>query len=264
MMTAAWPGVLPTPLHLRGLQRLLNMPPHRNLPWGALVHLDREARADLVWWTNHLTQWNGRPVRAPAPAPVIRSDAATHGGGGGWGAVCGAQATGGRWTSEEQRWHINALELLGGFLCSPVFRQERLELLGCSRDGQHGGSTVREQNGRHPEQEAVWAGGGLVAVVLGPEDYRRRSLSSGRPEHGGGLLVEAPSGIGGVAAQPRGFPAPSTPLPAKSHRPLRHPRQHAAPSVLLMASRAVVPAVPTLSRSTGAALTGTRSRRLHS
>ena len=30
----------------------------------------------------------------------------------------------------------------GGFLCSPVFHQERLELLGCSRDGQHGGCYV--------------------------------------------------------------------------------------------------------------------------
>ena len=121
MMTAAWPGVLPTPLHLRGLQRLLNMSPHRNLPWGALVHLDLEARSDLVWWTNHLTQWNGRPVRAPAPVLVIRSDAATHGGGGGWGAVCGAQATGGRWAPEEQRWHINALELLAGFFAFQCF-----------------------------------------------------------------------------------------------------------------------------------------------
>lgn len=123
-MVSCWPGLLPAPLHLRNLEWQKNDVLRRRLEWDAPVHLSRDARDDLQWWITHLSEWNGRALRVPTPELTIRSDAASHGGGGGWGAVCGQQRTGGRWTSSEREYHINALELLAGSFAVQTFARD--------------------------------------------------------------------------------------------------------------------------------------------
>ena len=53
MLGAAWPGVLPTPPHLRGLQRLLAGASRQRLPWEARIRINQETRQDLAWWVRH-------------------------------------------------------------------------------------------------------------------------------------------------------------------------------------------------------------------
>ena len=53
MLGAAWPGVLPAPPHLRGLQRLLAGAIRQRLPWEARIKLNQETRQDLAWWVRH-------------------------------------------------------------------------------------------------------------------------------------------------------------------------------------------------------------------
>ena len=53
MLGAAWPGVLPAPPHLRGLQRLLAGASRQRLPWEARTRLNQETRQDLAWWVRH-------------------------------------------------------------------------------------------------------------------------------------------------------------------------------------------------------------------
>ncbi|XP_065180118.1 uncharacterized protein LOC135810554 [Sycon ciliatum] len=121
MMQSAWPGVLPAPLHLRGLQDLKNSARHAALAWESALILNSASKEDLRWWVRFLDSWNGRPVKVECPVLTIASDASSQGGGGGWGAVCGTQTTGGRWSAAESRLHINALELLAGTFAVQCF-----------------------------------------------------------------------------------------------------------------------------------------------
>ncbi|KAJ1087458.1 hypothetical protein NDU88_000629 [Pleurodeles waltl] len=54
--------------------------------------------------------WNGRAIFGSSPDVILEADASRWG----WGARCGALSTGGRWSQEELRLHINCLELLAG------------------------------------------------------------------------------------------------------------------------------------------------------
>ena len=53
---------------------------------------------------------------------MIRSDASLQG----WGAVCNSTRTGGLWSQEEQRLHINYLELLAATLAVQSFLKDRV------------------------------------------------------------------------------------------------------------------------------------------
>ena len=78
------------------------------------MSLNADSRQEAHWWIDHLAEWNGRAIQVPTPELIVRSEAASHEGGGGLGAVCGQQQAGGRWSAAELRLHINALELLAG------------------------------------------------------------------------------------------------------------------------------------------------------
>ena len=61
---------------------------------------------DISWWGNNILQSYG-PISRNNPTVVITTDASSYG----WGAVVGAHATGGHFTSSECSSHINVLEL---------------------------------------------------------------------------------------------------------------------------------------------------------
>ncbi|XP_065902073.1 uncharacterized protein [Dysidea avara] len=106
-LVATKPAVWTGPLHYRALQdmkiRSLRQHPH----YQGSVSLSKEARVDLQWWCSELPSHCSAPIWKPEASTVIESDASKLG----WGAVCQGVPTGGRWTLEETKFHINYLEL---------------------------------------------------------------------------------------------------------------------------------------------------------
>ena len=70
-----------------------------------------ELRRDLLWVIENIRKYNGKPLRAPAFSHSIESDASSLG----WGARYNTNTTGGRWSIDEAKHHINYLEFLAAF-----------------------------------------------------------------------------------------------------------------------------------------------------
>ena len=89
--------------------------------------MSSEAEEDLRWWVNNLSHWNGRKVSQPFPYCVIEKNTSNIG----WGAFLKGEAMGGCWGPEEQRLHINKLELLAVSYAVKSFlkREENIEVL---------------------------------------------------------------------------------------------------------------------------------------
>ena len=112
-MNAMSQGIPPAPLFYRALQRDLT----RALEAGGQSYettclLSVEAREELQWWTSYLEQWNGKSLLIHQPDLVIESDASLRG----WGAAAQGITTGGPWSQQERRHHINCLEILAAAL----------------------------------------------------------------------------------------------------------------------------------------------------
>jgi hypothetical protein len=116
LMVAAHPAVLPAPLYYRQLekQKIRQVQSHG---YDSKMSLTFHMKSDLTWWITHLKQHNGRNLQISQWDLVIESDASMRG----WGASCGETSTGGRWTRNESRNHINFLELLAAFLALKTF-----------------------------------------------------------------------------------------------------------------------------------------------
>ena len=70
------------------------------------MSLSKEARSELYWWVTNVTMAFKNIVQTN-PDLILTTDASNTG----WGAVCEGQQTGGLWSVEEQRSHINYLEM---------------------------------------------------------------------------------------------------------------------------------------------------------
>jgi hypothetical protein len=106
------------PAHFRGLQILLNSRPEgRLIRSSESFTLSKDARKDLLWWLSEADFLSGRPLIFPAPDLSIASDASLSG----WGAVCKDLRTGGPWTRDESKEHINFLELLAALKALQCF-----------------------------------------------------------------------------------------------------------------------------------------------
>lgn len=68
--------------------------------------------------------WNGRALFGALPESSIELDAYTYG----WGAHYEGVVAGGLWTQDEQRWHINTLELLAGSFTVRCFAKDRINV----------------------------------------------------------------------------------------------------------------------------------------
>ncbi|XP_078506931.1 uncharacterized protein LOC144767311 [Lissotriton helveticus] len=110
LLAASIQAIFPGPLHYRALQRLKILHLRRGLHYAEQIAISREARLEMNWWLEHMDAWNGKAIFAATLDAITESDAGRWG----WGAGCGTLETGGRWSQEELRLHINCLELLAG------------------------------------------------------------------------------------------------------------------------------------------------------
>ena len=75
-LNAAAQAVFPAPLFYRHLQRDLQRSLSRNeQDYSSPFQLSSEARAEIQWWQQHLSQWNGRSMIQHHQQMVIQSDA---------------------------------------------------------------------------------------------------------------------------------------------------------------------------------------------
>ena len=72
----------------------------------SIMTLSVQSKTELAWWVNNVLTAS-RPISHGNPDLTLTTDASNVG----WGAVCGDTSTGGFWSLEEQRYHINFLEL---------------------------------------------------------------------------------------------------------------------------------------------------------
>ena len=108
--------------HSSNLPSAISLQKHKALArsgYDGIIRLLQEAEEDLRWWTNNLSQWNGQALSQSFPHCVIETDASMMG----WGAFYQGEATGGCWSPEEQKLHINELELLAVFYA--LLKKER-------------------------------------------------------------------------------------------------------------------------------------------
>ncbi len=116
-LVAAALGVYRAPLFFQGLERAQNnaLRVHRG-DYTAHMTLTPGNRVDIQWWADNIVG-SSAPILYPEPACVVTSDASNTG----WGAWCDKVSTGGHWSSDEKREHINWLELKGAFLALQTF-----------------------------------------------------------------------------------------------------------------------------------------------
>lgn len=116
-------AVLPAPLCYRSLQARKNRALADSQSFDTIVTLTTEAKMELTWWVQMMREWNGRPSLPPAPDLIIETDASLLR----WGAFSEQGRTGGLWSLEERKEHINVLELVGGVLATKTLKKaERL------------------------------------------------------------------------------------------------------------------------------------------
>ena len=116
-MNVATQAIQMAPLYYRNLQSCLREALQEGQDYSSVVTLTQEAQEELEWWKVHFTQWNGRSLIAHNSSLTIETDASKKG----WGAVCDGVRTGGPWSPEESRLHINCQELLAAFLAVKCF-----------------------------------------------------------------------------------------------------------------------------------------------
>jgi hypothetical protein len=108
LLVSSFPGVLWGPLFYRQLEKVKSTALKRNRgDFDALTVLSQDAINELKWWLENVSTCT-YPLEQKAPEIEIYTDASTLG----YGAVCGKEKAGGRWSFEEKDLHINVLELL--------------------------------------------------------------------------------------------------------------------------------------------------------
>ena len=120
-LRATAPAIIPAPLQLRYLQQVL-IKAQRGDHYETSVGLTQDCIVELKWWINNLHLQKGKPLNLEPPEIIIQSDAATSGG---WSASTKDLSTGGTWTKEERKLHINILELMAVELAVKTFTRNR-------------------------------------------------------------------------------------------------------------------------------------------
>ena len=123
MSHASQTGIMMAPLHYRGLQRLhLQTVAQQGHGSRVSIPLNYQALADLKWWVSESEHMNGCPVQQPPIDATVWSDASKKG----WGAAYQGISTGGHWSVEEAKAHINVLELRAATLALKALLKHRL------------------------------------------------------------------------------------------------------------------------------------------
>ena len=117
MLTSTIQVVLPARLNCRFLQMQQILSLSENLSYLDKFVLNENSKIKLKWWVQNLELCNGPALIQPRAEVLIQTDASTKG----WGATCNGISTGGMWSVQEMKNHINVLELLAIKLAVQTF-----------------------------------------------------------------------------------------------------------------------------------------------
>ena len=107
LMISVQPAILPALLFYQKIEKLKIQALREQRSYNAKITLTEGAKSDLHWWASEMEKQNGCNLQILQWDMVLESDASKEG----WGV-----STGGLWIQEEQKHHINYLELLAAFL----------------------------------------------------------------------------------------------------------------------------------------------------
>ena len=228
-MSAAILAIYPAPLHYRSLQALK----HKALArcgYDGHITLSEEAKVDLRWWTNNLTQWNGQTMSQLPPQCTIETDASSVG----WGAFCQGEATGGCWSVEEKGLHINELELLAVSLALKSFlKREGVRSVMIKSDSMTVVAHINKLGGTRSPR--------LVALTKEIFTWcMERNMSSTPPregEHHSRLPVKTPQRQDRLDSESEYIPRDQQDLGATGGGSLRHMLLNPTASILQLESR---------------------------
>ena len=132
-------------MHYRSLEREKTTALELNdKNFDAELSLSHESKAEVQWWVQNLTSMNGKPIRPKAIDCWIETDASLMG----WGTKYGDLSTGGRWSSDESKNHINYLELLAiWFSLKSFFRNKSNLHIGIRSDSMTACAFVNDMGG---------------------------------------------------------------------------------------------------------------------
>ena len=111
LLVSAFPAVRYLQLFYRSIQARKSQDISAGADYDDRLPITELARSDLLWVIENIRKCNGKPLRVPAFSHSIESDASSLG----WGARYNTNTTGGRWSFDEAKHHINYLELLAAF-----------------------------------------------------------------------------------------------------------------------------------------------------
>ena len=117
LMVASFPGNTYGPLFYRTLDNTkIEALKTSKGSFQGKVQLPCHVQSDLQWWVDNIERTH-KPISHGTPCYIIQTDASTLG----WGAHFQGTQTGGQWTEEEAKAHINCLELKAAFLALQSF-----------------------------------------------------------------------------------------------------------------------------------------------
>lgn len=121
VLEATRPALRAAPLHFRQLQQLQVSALRQSKSYTNLITLTENAKRDLDWWVQNIYTVPEGPINPPEPTTIIYTDASKAG----WGATNNKWSTGGSWSAEEAKLHINVLELRAAILGLKTFLKDQ-------------------------------------------------------------------------------------------------------------------------------------------
>ena len=117
LMAASFPGVMYGTLYCRQLEieKVAALKQNKG-NFDSFMNFSGNARSDLQWWIDNITN-TSNTVTHGNPQVTIYSDISLTG----WGGVLNSTSTGGQWSEDESKNHINYLEILACFLTLKAF-----------------------------------------------------------------------------------------------------------------------------------------------
>ena len=127
LMTSSFPGVMYGPLYYRRLDMEKTKALSQCRDFEGTMKLTPHVLEDINWWINNIHS-SYYVIDHGEPQAILYTDASTMG----WGCDFQGIPTGGLWSSDEAKHHINYLEMLAiklGLECFEKIRQQHVKLM---------------------------------------------------------------------------------------------------------------------------------------
>lgn len=126
LIVSSFPGVEYGKLHYRTLERAkIHALKCKHGDFNATLEITSKVKNQLIWWAENLP-FQKRDIVKSNVSVVLTSDASKLG----WGASINGTSnkTGGQWTTQETKFHINYLELLAAFFALKAFCKNHCDI----------------------------------------------------------------------------------------------------------------------------------------